>query len=33
MTNSENGWGVITEIEARIAQAYDWDALMKPIPR
>jgi CubicO group peptidase (beta-lactamase class C family) len=33
MTNSENGWGVITEIEARVAQAYDWDALMKPIPR
>lgn len=33
MTNSENGWGVITELEARIAQAYDWDALSKPIPR
>ena len=33
MTNSENGWGVITELEARIAAAYDWDALDKPIPR
>jgi CubicO group peptidase (beta-lactamase class C family) len=33
MTNSENGWGVITELEARIASAYNWDALAKPIPR
>lgn len=33
MTNSENGWGVITELEARIAAAYHWDALAKPIPR
>lgn len=33
MTNSENGWGVITELEARIAAAYNWDALDKPIPR
>lgn len=33
MTNSENGWGVITELEARIAAAYNWDSLDKPIPR
>jgi CubicO group peptidase (beta-lactamase class C family) len=33
MTNSENGWGVITELEARIAAAYSWDSLDKPIPR
>ncbi|NOT08414.1 MAG: beta-lactamase family protein [Gemmatimonadales bacterium] len=33
MTNSENGWGVIVELEARIAAAYNWDSLHKPIPR
>lgn len=33
MTNSENGWGVITELEARIASAYNWDSLDKPILR
>jgi CubicO group peptidase (beta-lactamase class C family) len=33
MANSENGWGVITELEARIAAAYGWDSLDKPIVR
>jgi CubicO group peptidase (beta-lactamase class C family) len=33
MANSENGWGVITELESRIIAAYNWDALAKPIPR
>lgn len=33
MTNSENGWGVISELEARVAAAYNWDSLAKPIPR
>ena len=33
MTNSENGWGVISELEARIASAYNWDSLDKPVPR
>lgn len=33
MTNGENGRAVIDEIEARVAAAYDWDSLDKPIPR
>lgn len=33
MANSENGWGVIAELEARIASAYNWDSLDKPIAR
>jgi CubicO group peptidase (beta-lactamase class C family) len=33
MTNSENGWGVITELEARIASASNWDSLDKPLLR
>jgi CubicO group peptidase (beta-lactamase class C family) len=33
MTNSDNGGVVIREIEARVAAAYDWDSLDKPVPR
>ncbi len=33
MTNSDNGFRLITEIEARVAAAYGWDSLDKPIPR
>jgi CubicO group peptidase (beta-lactamase class C family) len=33
MTNGDNGGPVITEIEARVAAAYGWDTLDKPIPR
>jgi len=33
MTNGDAGSGVIAELEARIASAYNWDALAKPIPR
>lgn len=33
MTNSDNGGGVIEEIEGRVAAAYGWDTLDKPIFR
>jgi CubicO group peptidase (beta-lactamase class C family) len=33
MTNSDSGGRLNTEIEARIAAAYDWDSLDKPVPR
>lgn len=33
MTNGDNGSAVIAEIEARVASAYGWDALNKPLPR
>lgn len=33
MTNSDNGGAVIKEFEERVAQAYQWDSLDKPLPR
>ena len=33
MTNGDNGGPVMSEIEARVAAAYNWDSLDKPIPR
>jgi CubicO group peptidase (beta-lactamase class C family) len=33
MTNAGNGGAVITEIEARVAAAYGWDLLDRPLPR
>jgi CubicO group peptidase (beta-lactamase class C family) len=33
MTNSEAGMKVITEFEARVAAAYNWDSLYKPLVR
>ena len=33
MTNADQGTAVIREIEARVAAAYRWDALDKPLPR
>jgi CubicO group peptidase (beta-lactamase class C family) len=33
MTNGDNGGSVIKEIEDRVAAAYGWDSLDKPIPR
>lgn len=32
MTNGDNGDALIAEIEARVAAAYNWDSLDKPIP-
>jgi hypothetical protein len=33
MTNGDNGGAVIQEVEARVAAAYNWDALHKPLVR
>lgn len=33
MTNGDNGGAVISEIEARVAAAYNWDSLHKPVLR
>ncbi len=33
MTNGDNGGSVINEIRARVAAAYGWDSLDKPVPR
>jgi len=33
LTNSDNGGPLITAIEARVAAAYHWDSLDKPLPR
>ena len=33
MTNSDTSGTVIREIEARVAAAYNWDSLDKPVPR
>ena len=33
MTNGDNGGPLIAELEARIAAAYGWDSLDKPLPR
>jgi hypothetical protein len=33
LTNGDNGGPLIGEIEARVAAAYNWDLLDKPLPR
>ncbi|HSW31299.1 MAG TPA: serine hydrolase domain-containing protein [Longimicrobiales bacterium] len=33
MTNGDNGSSVVAELQARVAAAYGWDALNKPLPR
>ena len=33
MTNADSGGQLITEIRNRVAAAYDWDSLDKPVPR
>ena len=33
MTNADNGGAVIAELESRVAAAYNWDSLHKPLLR
>jgi hypothetical protein len=33
MTNGDNGGRVLSEVVARIEQAYAWDSIDKPLPR
>ena len=33
MTNSDSGGAVMQEVRDRIARAYGWDSLDKPVPR
>ena len=33
MTNGDGGGPLIAEVEARVAAAYDWDSLHKPLIR
>ena len=33
MTNSDSGGRLNGEVQARIAAAYNWDSLDKPVPR
>jgi hypothetical protein len=33
MTNGDNGGPLVREIETRIAAAFKWDSLDKPVPR
>jgi CubicO group peptidase (beta-lactamase class C family) len=33
MTNADRGGLVVSEVRARVAAAYDWDSLDKPVPR
>jgi CubicO group peptidase (beta-lactamase class C family) len=33
MTNADSGGAVISELRSRVAAAYDWDSIDKPVPR
>jgi hypothetical protein len=33
ITNSDSGGRLSAEVEARIAAAYNWDSVDKPVPR
>ncbi len=33
MTNSDSGGAILSQIEQRVANAYDWDLLDKAVPR
>ena len=33
MTNADSGGAVVNEIRDRVAAAYGWDTLDKPVPR